>query len=506
MSSHVEAGGIVAAAVILPASVAFGAGWLAWKGGRLLVEANREADRQMAEKKREREEVACRRKMAAIAAHDQLVDTCTQVLSQLEAGNANGDDECSPETEQLKNELFSICGEIMPDDTLQIESLTTLGYFKLDKIVRQRSQIASVTMDRSENGIYQSASVADHMDEVRMAAGSMPVHSTKGQNVVAVNPNLLERLKLNEEFSLVTTKVMDALETIETLSNTYGITSSGSAWFRSCFNGVDMEIERLCKPTTSNQELKKGIYRLRDAMEQYETMLPSIEKDLKRKGALYKVYVEASRALGEDVLDIKAFKNSSVLEKKLSYLQDRARRAQECANIYKKLGSAAYMCYAWDQELKSMGYGACTSEKVAEIANGKPVHAKVGENKIPFYIWNDSDLTQLYSVGEQCDLQVIVHDDGSVSMQTIAEKKGENVIQMQRGHCSQLNTMYERLKKNWFISYDHEETESPEEIKTVVEWRSSSGFSWRDKPKEVTNSRERQKRRREKVDRKKYMQ
>lgn len=51
MSSGVDSGGIIAAAVMLPVGVAFGAGWLAWQGGKLIVEANRVADRQIAEKK-----------------------------------------------------------------------------------------------------------------------------------------------------------------------------------------------------------------------------------------------------------------------------------------------------------------------------------------------------------------------------------------------------------------------------------------------------------------------
>lgn len=86
MSSEVDGIGIIAAPVILPAAVAFGAGWLAWQGGKLLIEANRSVDRQIAEKKRQLEEAARHRKMAALAAHGQLVDMCSQILSQLEGG------------------------------------------------------------------------------------------------------------------------------------------------------------------------------------------------------------------------------------------------------------------------------------------------------------------------------------------------------------------------------------------------------------------------------------
>ena len=88
MSSGVEADGIVAAAVVLPAAAAYGAGWLAWQAGKLLIEANRAANKQIAEKKRQIEEAARHRKMAAISAHSQLVDMCTQILSQIEGGCA----------------------------------------------------------------------------------------------------------------------------------------------------------------------------------------------------------------------------------------------------------------------------------------------------------------------------------------------------------------------------------------------------------------------------------
>ena len=50
MSSEVNSGGVIAAAVALPVAMAFGAGWLAWKAGKLLVEANISANRQIAEK------------------------------------------------------------------------------------------------------------------------------------------------------------------------------------------------------------------------------------------------------------------------------------------------------------------------------------------------------------------------------------------------------------------------------------------------------------------------
>ena len=134
MSSGVDSGGIIAAAVMLPVGVAFGAGWLAWQGGKLIVEANRVADRQIAEKKRQLAKAAMHRKRSALAAHSQLVDMCTQLLSQIDGNSATASVLDFTELEQLKTELQNICHERIPEDVMQIESLNSLGFLKLEKL------------------------------------------------------------------------------------------------------------------------------------------------------------------------------------------------------------------------------------------------------------------------------------------------------------------------------------------------------------------------------------
>lgn len=479
MSSEVDSGGIVAAAVMLPVGVAFGAGWIAWQAGKLLFEANKAADRQIAEKKRQLEEAAMHRKRSALAVHSQLVDMCTQILSQMDKNSATASVIDFAALEELRTELHEICSESIPNDIMQLETLNSLGFMKLEKMVAKQRYLSSLQIENNGTNLYRGLSLADLMLEMKVSIDAMNIQETNGKNVQAVDPVVLERVKLNETLSSVTSRIMAALEYVAKISSSYGLSASSSAWFHSCFNGIDEQIEILYMPSTSNGELKKGIKRLEGLLEQYDMLVPSIESDQKRFAALYQVYVDASNALGESVLSIKSFKNLKELEERLLILEKRSEKAQECAEIYQKLGPAAYICYAWDQELRALGYSVHTRKDIAEMARYKPQRATLGENKLPFYNWNDDDLTQLYSITSECSLQVIVHDDGAVTMKTISDADENETKTIQTGHCSLISKLHENLRKNWFVIYDYQETVSPNETTSVAEWFGSEDSAWK---------------------------
>lgn len=487
MSSGVDSGGVVAAAVALPVAAAFGVGWLAWQGGKLLVDANAAVDRQIEEKKRQLEAAAAHRKRAALAAHTQLVDMCSQLLTQLNSNGATASVIDFSEMECLKAELDEICQESIPDDVAQIESLTSLGYLKMEKVLTKQQHLASLKVDSGGDSLYRGLAVADLMDDLRIALSAIAIQVTEGKNVQAADPVILERTKLNERLSAVTARVINAINHIAEINSVPGVLTSGNTWFHSCFNGVDEQIRVLYSPSTSNAELKKGIKKLEERLEQYEMLLPSIEKEQKRFLALYQVYVDAAKALGEPVASKKSFDSLQSLEATLHLLKKRSERAQICSDIYKKLGAAAYICYAWDQELQALGYSVHTRTEIKEMAKHKPKHAKLGENKLPFYHWNDGDLTQLYSMSEECSLQVIVHDDGSVSMKSITDSDNvEDAKTTQKTHCALLKKLHENLRKNWFVIYDYTETASPEEITSISGWFGSEESAWQ--PDEIAES------------------
>lgn len=484
MSSLIDGDAAIGAAVVIPgaamaaagvavvavsAGVIYGAGWALWQTGKLLVDANSAVDQRIAEKRRLLAQEADNRRNLAVAAHNQLVQVCTSVIAQLEAGVQDS------KTKEHIAVLRSISTESIPEDTGKLESMTTYNYGRLNDIVNEQKQIAEMRL--SEEGRVKNISVADMMDSMRVAIAAMEISATEGFDAVAVDAEVLQRAKLNKRLSAVVDRMVEALGFVQALEETNGLSASALTWFNLCFEGADKLIEALRNPATSNEELQKGVVRLEESMYRFDSQAAAIEKDARKMALLYDVYVNASKALGEKVEPISSFKDSEALEKRLRELDERTKRAEECARVYAKLGPQGYICYAMDQELKEMGYRMHTRRGVAALADKTPENAEIDGKVLPFYEWGD-DLTQLYEIAQDCNLQLIVHEDGTVSMKTIAEDEEAEVEATQHLHCSQLKVLRERLRERWFIFYDYEELESADKVTTVASWKSGTDFAW----------------------------
>ena len=485
MSSGVESGGSVAAIIMLPVGVALGAGWLAWEAGKIVLEANRAIDNEIKNKKREAEEVEKQRKRIAIAGHDSLVETCHKVLRELDSENILEHSGDTSELELMRQELEQICQEPIPENPSHIESLNSRGILKLDRIISRKRKLAEIRA--MNDGEYEGLSIADLMDDLRIAFFAANVHETIGLDVKAANPTVLERSNLNSRLADVSARITSALEFVSECSKNNGLSRANTAWFYSCFNGVDIKIQELCSPLITNAALKKGIQTLEEILLQFEMLRPNIEIEYQRFSQLYSVYVDAAKGLGERVYPASHFDNSDEIEGELKKLKRRVERAQQCAEIYRKLGDSAYMCYAWDQELKALGYNVYTRKMVTQLAEQRPERASIGETPLPFYKWDEQSMTQFYSISPQSSLQIIVHPDGTTTMQALTENKNELAEEIQKLHCDRLDILHKRLRENWFVCYDYQETASANEVKTTQEWRRSNNNRWNNHYKDYTD-------------------
>lgn len=482
MSSGVAAGGaaggaLIAAAVVMPAAVIAGTGWAAFEAGKFLINVGIAMNDAAEEKRLEILEKANQRKKLALENHKNLTEVCTKLMAELDGRikTAGG-----PERESLvvlKAEIKAIVDAPVPSDSESIEGTNVAGFAKLDRIVAKQKKLMEVCITMDSDSTKHT--VADLIASFKVAIMSAAISETRGMDVVAADPEIIERAELNDRFLTVVGRLMHALEHVGKLSMKYGFTEPMRNWMHMCFDGKDKQIMHLSSPTTNNTELKKGILSLEDAMKYYDKTIVAINKECMELHAMYEMYVEVCKALDEPIKAKSEFKNADELQAALEYLRKRNEKAKKCAEIYKRLGKNAYICYAWDQELQKLGYSIHDRRTIIEKAELIPEYAKLGEKEMPFYMWKEEELTQLYSVADECDLQVIVHEDGTVTMKAIADGDKERAAATtEKSICSKMAELISNLKKNWFLSYDYHEEAAAEDIVTFEEWRDAEDNVW----------------------------
>ena len=489
MSSGVESGGAIAAVVLAPVGLALGAGWVAWQAGALVVRANRAIDEQIREEKRLQAAAAQQRRAAAEAGHRELVALCESVMGGLDTG---GDLRQLSQVEQLRQELKAICTETLPEDTARLESMNSRGLLQVQEIVRRQQRLRELKVHTDT--VYEGLSVADLMDDLRVAFSTAQIRRTQGANVTAADPEAFERAQLLEQLDAVTARAIAAVDLTVELGRDYAIARSHSSWLESLLGGLDDKVAMLYAPSTSNERLKRGIRDLEQIMKQFEVLRPSLLKERAELDKLYPVYVQAAQGFGEKARELKSFASARELKGELERLRGRLERAQTCAQIYEQLGRSAYICMAWDQELAAMGYQVKTRSDTRALTEHKPKRAKSGDRVLPFYDWREQELTQFYTISDSCQLQLVVHADGSTSMQTIATGSDADTVREQKQHCANLKLLHERLKENWFLSYDMEETAPPEELVSATAWRDRNQETWPAEVREDPTERERERR------------
>lgn len=465
--------GVVGAGLIVAGAAIYGAGWLAWKTGKFVYDmsvaavnfVHNDLENYMAEKAQEKE--------AAVSAYNNMLQMCSELLADL--GPNSPVDPLN--AGRISLEIQEIMESCKTDDYEQLVHNTNAAYIKLNRIIREEKELSKKASE--PKSLYSGQSLADLMDDMQIALAVASVTETVVKNAYAADPDEFERSKLQGALGEVSNRILNAVNYVAVISAKYGLSESDSKWFHSLFNGIENDVARLNKASVSNDELKRGVRRLKEIMERYDMFAPDIDRELSKRIQLYKVYEEAARALGEPIKPIKAYRTLEDVEQALKCLDERSQRAEKCATLYQTLGKEAYMSLAWDKELEALGYSVYTRKKVVDMINSKPERVRIDGVEIPCYKWNGEDFTQIYSLGEECGLQVIVHKDGKVSMQSIALTDNEEKVKSrQYMHCRQIKLLCERLRENWFISYDYNELADGDEIVKAADWAASNDGMW----------------------------
>lgn len=479
MSSSAEGGAVIAGAVLAPLTLTYAAGWLLVQGGKLVVSAVEQNERLVQEKKKELAAAEQIRKDRALVARNKIIDSCKALLLELE----DKDDVPSSQALQLDEirwELKEVCEGSPEGSADEIDRRNAQAMTLLDKITHRLTGLRDVMI--CDGGEYDGYAVSDLLDDLRISVAASTIRATIGENVVVTSHRKIEREGLQERLEAVVKRIDAALQLRAELAEDpglYELYEEKSSFFNSCFSGIDAKIQRLYSDHLNNQELKKGIDDLERMMDRYDLIYPSIDRKKKKLAGMsktYAVYKASAILLGEIPRKLSSFAGLDEINAELSRLHNRAERAKQCSVVYQKLGWSAYVCFAWTQELQSRGYQVKGKNEISELAQYTP--ERVGE--LPVYKWDEKAITEFFGLTNECSLQLIVHEDGSTTMQTIAQDgHSDKVVHVQKKHCDVLTSVRKSLKENWFISYDElERNQGSEIIMSATQWRQDTSNAW----------------------------
>lgn len=471
MSSGVESGGvIIAAAVAAPAAAIYAAGWTAWQAGKLIVHTMQTVDKTVEEAKKMREDSARRRMQAAADGRRQLIALCQSVMRELPS---SGDASVVMAANNMKYELRRITEEELPASAEQLESMNALGLAQVNEILHRKNQLLKKHL--RDITAYEGLSAADLMEDLNTAFKAAEINRTNAADVRAADPEVYERAQLQRQYHQISGKYAHLAAFIADITEHYGMTAENAHWFSRLLDVSETRLSDLASPLLSNEEMRSRLKVLEHELSRNDQLLATLRREKQKMDELYPIYKAVAADLCEPVYEMRHFKRAKALEEEMERLKPRAVLARNRAEIYRRLGKAGYMCYAWDQELRKQGYNVKSRTDIEALTGKKAVRVMHNGKALPFYQWTAEEASQIYEISPECQLQLIVHADGSTSMQTIytgfTASDDRLAVEAQTAHCGKVAEIIRGLRENWFITYSSREAAPPEALMSAAQWR-----------------------------------
>jgi len=471
-------GGVLLLGGGLAIASVYGAGWLAYQAGNLIYQSGKRIDEAIAEKQRLLRLEEEHRMQIATAARVRLHTLCKDFIDEISdsinnSSLAGGNADVCMELQGLRLKTRELLEAALPSEVAQLESSNSIALASLERMVHRKNELCAQGI--SSGKVLGELALADLIEDIKKTFSAISIsEKTDGHDVVALPPNIATRVELHKQFSDVVIQIRKALISESERVLRYPVHPNDSEYLHVLFDGVDKRIERLSDPAVTNEELRNGIHRLSQILTQYNHYASVLERKECEFTTLYQVYEQAQRGLELSVRSAHQFKSVDDLKAELKHIERRIERAKICGQILKRLGKDAYLCYAFDEEMRALGYSVYSKRSIADKLQREPSSAMLGDVSLPVYEWGESK-TQLYWLSNDCSVQLVIHPDGSTTLQTIADGQDSAlVITAQEKHCSMRERLQKQLRENWFVSCNLDETQSPHVLYTEAQWRSGN--------------------------------
>lgn len=455
------AGGVISigAALAVLTPVAAGYGW--YKAGEAvkdsLVRQHQEAlELQYREKAQARERIEKAKKV-----RQKIIEQCSKYIIECKEDTEGLSNSISELAKELVNELENINSEIEMDiSSLEMKNYSDINRIKklVDRYKTQRNRI--LEKEKNGNEMLSFFEVIDSLFETIVTSDFSFVHNVEIMSEKRVKLKKLydKKTLLEEEFYTIINREIDRY-------GNYPISAISIDRMATLFSDIREEIMNL------QYEEEEWIYEERlqsisKGIESYYTYKALLDKEQEKFMDLYLRYIKSYEGMGEDYKDAVEFDSYEELEKEVNYRIKQLERMKVCSELYSELGKEAYICMAFEKELNNLNYSVENKDVAEQLLHRKLQYAMVANKKIPFYRLEKNSITRIFKVNDDVGLQLIVHSDGSSTMETIAltSKADNKIVEIQKEHCKKTKLLEKRMKENWFVVANFTESMSADNI------------------------------------------
>lgn len=465
VATGVIAGGAVIGAAIVALTPIAASGYAVYKLGSainnvLLKEQNKALEIEY--KKQAQLKI---RKEKAIHIHNDIVLECRSIIDYIEKNEVFQITELKDLREKIVKAITEICNQNIMEDIVDLELQNEKNILLVKSYIKELKEDSRTFIRNKENAERFNA----YVESVENIYENLKIENYNYiYNICVDKSEDVELRKLNMHLEKLIYELSVALEREIHRFETVPIKSTDIKALNKIFNNIRKEIEFKRKQKLDIATYKNLISSIEIKMDEYYVLQSMMDKEEYKFLMLYLSYKDACNKSGIEFKDEVEFDSYEELEQAVVETRKRLEKMQKCAEVYHKIGKEAYICMAFENELSRLNYTSVTKEKAQRITNKILNNAHIGDELSPFYEMQNDSLMQVYHVSDNVGVQLIIHNDGSSTLETILlnEENEENAKKIQKEHCEKSKRLAQALRENWFIEADFDEVKSPNEIAT----------------------------------------
>lgn len=394
---------------------------------------------------------------------NEIIEECNHKIVELKEGDYWKDKSLSSLAQHILSELQSIANRSEKRDVVNIEIQNKRDIQRIKDLVdKLKTESALISKNSTEN--LKMISFVEKMESLfngLIINEYFYIHNIEIEDKEKVIiKKLLTRIdELTENFYVIVGREVDRF-------GNYPIASVDINRISTIFEKISKEIQSINNMEVEPWILEEKIHSIEKNIDAYYTYKSLLDKEQEKFLSLYLCYKQSCEKVGEEYKEAVEFDSLEELESTIKERMRMLERAKKCSEIYSRIGRDAYICMAFETELNALNYKSTDKREAERILNKKLNNYRVMDKLCPFYNYEEDSKMQIFKVNDEVGVQLIIHSDGTSTMETISLKLSDEqkVVGAQRKHCDRSKKLEEALAKKWFITANFDEEKSANHI------------------------------------------